>query len=78
MAWFDLDEDYYTKNLPADLLKVRRLLFDNNRDFTGIELCHDLQSAEKVLEWSNREGNTFTKFDRSGRQHCSSTDFTTY
>ena len=55
MPWFDLDEDYYAKTLPGDLLEIRKCLSEDGRDFTGIELCYDLQMANKVLEWSNRE-----------------------
>jgi hypothetical protein len=55
MPWFDLDEDYYAKTLPGDLLEIRKSLSEGSRDFTGIELCYDLQMASKVLEWSNRE-----------------------
>jgi hypothetical protein len=57
MAWFDLDEDYYKNTLPADLLKVRQSLVENSNDFTGIKPCYDLQTAKKVLAWSNRGGS---------------------
>jgi hypothetical protein len=39
------------------LLEIRKTLSEGSRDFTGIELCYDLQTAKKVLEWSNREGS---------------------
>ncbi len=55
MAWFDLDEDYYKKTLPNDLLEIRQSLARDNKDFSGIKLCYDLRVAKKVLEWSNRE-----------------------
>jgi hypothetical protein len=55
MAWFDLDEDYYNKTLPSDLIKIRQSLVQDSNDFTGIKLCYDLQTAKKVLTWSNRE-----------------------
>jgi hypothetical protein len=55
MAWFDLDEDYYKKTLPDDLLKIRRSLEKDNEDFSGIKLCYDLRAAQKILAWSNRE-----------------------
>ena len=55
MPWFDLDEDYYKNSLPGDLLEIRRSLNNDNNDFTGIDLCYDLRTAQKVLAWSNRE-----------------------
>jgi hypothetical protein len=55
MPWFDLDEDYYSGKLPADLAEVRKALTKRNADFTGIEVCGAREASEQILNYCNRE-----------------------
>ena len=55
MPWFDVDEHYYTGTLPPNYVSAKMILKEKNRDFTGIELCYDIHSAQSLLEYSNRE-----------------------
>ena len=53
MPWFDVDEDYYQGSLPDDLNQLRSSLKAD--DFTGVNLCYDLEAARRMLAWSNRK-----------------------
>jgi len=54
MAWFDLDEDYYSGSLPPEFIVLRNELIEKNQDFTEIKLLDDLSKAKRILEFSNR------------------------
>lgn len=55
MPWFDIDEDYYSKELPDDILLLRNELENNKWDFTDFKLMPDLEKANKLLEYSNKK-----------------------
>ncbi|WP_444923580.1 hypothetical protein ACJJH9_18045 [Microbulbifer sp. DLAB2-AF] len=55
MQWFDIDEDYYSKKLPPNLLELRNEIFSSGRAIGGIRLCSSLEEAEKLLAYSNKE-----------------------
>ena len=52
MPWFDIDEAFYEKTLPNNLSIIRHEIM-SGANFGGISLCRDLQSAIKLLEYSN-------------------------
>jgi hypothetical protein len=54
MPWYDVEEDYYINNLPQDILNIYLAVKRANRDFTGLNLCFDIQDALRLLRYSNR------------------------
>lgn len=54
MEWFDVDEDYYAGSLPQEINAIRETIKKACADFTGIKICSNLQSAIKLLDYSNR------------------------
>jgi hypothetical protein len=54
MRWFDIDEELYSNRLPVNIEYTRRKIKEMNADFTGIDLCKDLDMAFAMLEYSNR------------------------
>lgn len=54
MQWFDIDEEFYSYNLPVNINQKRQLILDQNTDFSGINLCQDLYMAVDLLNYSNR------------------------
>jgi len=55
MPWFDIDEDYYSKELPEDILPLRNELNNNKWDFTDFKLMPDIKKAKKLLDYSNKK-----------------------
>lgn len=54
MAWFDIDEEYYSKELPDDILQLRNELDKNKLNYTDFKLMLDFKNAKKLLEYSNK------------------------
>lgn len=54
MPWFDIDEAFYRGTLPDHLKKARKLIKENNADFSGIELCREFDTGRMLLDYSNR------------------------
>ena len=54
MPWFDINEERYAGDLPANIGQAwQRIEEDNNDDFTGIKLSKDLDTAVALLNHSN-------------------------
>lgn len=53
MPWFEIDELFYNGTLPETLARERKLLRKSNNDFSGIDLCRDLELALELLLYSN-------------------------
>jgi len=56
MQWFDVDEDFYSRTLPEELVRLRERIRGENMDASGIYLCRDLTTTKIMLEYSNRAG----------------------
>jgi hypothetical protein len=54
MPWFDIREEYDNGGLPPYVQKIYKSIQNHCLDFTGIELCQDMEEAHLLLEWSNR------------------------
>ncbi len=54
MPWFDIEEDYYSNNLPPEIRTEFEKLRDANLDLTNIIICRDLDLASRMLSYSNR------------------------
>lgn len=55
MPWFDVEDELYSGNLPADLKNIHDAIKKSNDDFTGLAICTDFQAALQLLEYSNRK-----------------------
>lgn len=53
MAWFDLDEEYYSGVLPKELDSLICEII--GYDFTGIDIIGDLNNAKRILEHLNEK-----------------------
>lgn len=56
MEWFDIDEEFHKRDLPSAMEQKRQFILDQNNDFSGINVCHDLDTAIELLNYSNRLG----------------------
>jgi hypothetical protein len=54
MAWFDLDEDYYSGVIPQEYADLRNDVEDAYTDFSSIMLLPNLEKTIKILDYSNR------------------------
>ncbi|MBV1928197.1 MAG: hypothetical protein KUG81_01630 [Gammaproteobacteria bacterium] len=54
MQWFDLDEGYYEKSLPMELIKIRERIYSANQQSSDMKLIDSLDDAERVLTYSNK------------------------
>lgn len=52
MAWFDLDEEFYSGALPEGVARLRKALDQSNDDLTGLRLCQDLSVTRSLLEFN--------------------------
>lgn len=53
LAWEELDEQHYAKELPDDLERIWLLKNLSGEDLTGIEILTDYRYAQKALDYSN-------------------------
>ena len=54
--WSDVfDEDFYSKRIPEGLQRLACAVRDSSHDFTGIDLCQDIDAARNLLQYSNRK-----------------------
>ena len=54
MPWFEIDEDFFSGELPKQLIQLRKDIRQSNRDNNDIKLLFDLQQAIAVLDYSNK------------------------
>jgi hypothetical protein len=55
MPWFEIEEDYYAKTLNSRVAEMWQLLKTTNQDFSGFEMCRDIETAKCLLEYSNQK-----------------------
>jgi hypothetical protein len=55
MAWFDLDEDYYSGTISKKYADLRSDVEDYYTDFSGFKLLPDLEKTIKILNYSNKD-----------------------
>lgn len=55
MPWFDIEEDYYAGRLAGSVSTLWDDVRSAAQDFSGFEICQSLSTAERLLEYSNRE-----------------------
>lgn len=53
MPWFDLDEYYYSGQLPVDLIEIRNAIESSDTDFSDISLLQDIRQAYLVYSFLN-------------------------
>jgi hypothetical protein len=53
--WADVfDEDFYANRVPDEIRTMALALKENTRDFTGLDLCGNVEAASVLLAYSNR------------------------
>jgi len=55
MPWFEVEESYYSNELPTELVLLRKELKTLKLDCSDFELMPDINKAVKLLEYSNKD-----------------------
>ena len=56
--WADVfDEDFYSQNIPDELRTLGSGMRTSTLNVIGLDLCKSAESAQKMLEYSNRKRN---------------------
>ncbi len=54
MPWFELDEGFFSKTLPAQLTQFRKEIRTSNPDSSDFKLLFDLSKVVSIFEYSNQ------------------------
>lgn len=58
-SWFELDEHYFDKSLPRELVEIRQRIEDFNQPDLDVSLTRDLGEAIRILNYSNSIQNRY-------------------